>query len=64
MEVCEGENLNLKVNLVNKVPPLTIYIKYLDEKTPGLTLYVSQEIREPTALSHSGVYHDVSPSPV
>lgn len=60
-EVCDGENLHLKISLSNRVPPLTIFIKYLDDKSPDLTLYMSQEQREPNMQSHSGAFHDVSP---
>jgi hypothetical protein len=45
-EIGEGENLLMKISLKNKLPPLTLSIKYLNNNN-DLALFLSETIKEP-----------------
>lgn len=62
LEAMGGEFVPLKISLSDRTPPLTLTIKYLDGQKPDLTLFVSQDNKDPNSKSNSGVFTDVSPS--
>jgi hypothetical protein len=62
MEAMAGENVPMKISMGGRIPPLTLTIKYLDNKKSDLTLYVSQDDKDPSSKSNNGVFTDVSPS--
>ena len=48
-EIYENETMNFKLRIRDRPPPLIISIKYLDNHKRDLSVYLSQDIREPSS---------------
>jgi hypothetical protein len=59
-ETSENESVLIKVTLKDRPPPLTLLIRYHDEKNRDLTLFMSPEIREPSSFNNHGSHSNVS----
>ncbi len=59
-ETAENESILMKVWLKDRQPPLTLLIRYQDEKNRDLTLFTSPNIREPSSFKNHGSHSGVS----
>ena len=64
LEVFEGDHLNLKIRMRDRIPPLIVKVKYAEQTArTHLHLYLSSTVREPNEQHNSGSYTTVSSSP-
>ncbi len=59
-ETAENESVLMKVRLKDRAPPLTLIIRYQDERNRDLTLFTSPDLREPNSLKNHGIHPNVS----
>ena len=60
LEVLAEDQLNMKIRLRDKIPPLTIFVKNFDERNKDLIFYSSTEVREPCEGEYDNIYGNVS----
>ena len=59
-ETSENDSVLMKVRLKDRAPPLTLIIKYQDDRIRDLTLFTSPDLREPNSLKNNGAHSSVS----